>query len=111
MKPLTIHAKDKDDLKRLSNILLEHKFKLKVDGPNFTFFYKRVYGNWIYHLIFILLACFTSAWFLFGNLIIFLYCFYKKSQYILITTEIEDNGKKIDFDDFSLIDFNRKSFS
>lgn len=111
MKPLTIHAKDKDDLKRLSNILLGHNFKLKAEGSNFAFFYKRVYGNWIYHLIFILLACFTSAWFLFGNLIIFLYSFYKKSQYILITTEVEDDGEKIDFDDFSLIDLNRKPFS
>lgn len=110
MKPLTIYAKNNDEMNKLSEILEEHDFKLKIDGSNFVFYYKRVYGNWLYHLIFILLGCFTTAWFFFGNLAIFLYSFYRKSQYILITTETTNDGKKLEFDDFDKIDLNRKIY-
>ncbi|AGN16328.1 hypothetical protein [Methanobrevibacter boviskoreani] len=111
MRPLTIHAKNKEELDKFTDLLEENNFKLHSYDDNFSFLYKRAYGNWVAHLICIILAATLTAWFLFGNLVLFLYAFYRNSQYVLITTKLENDGEKLDFDEFNEIDLDRGSFS
>ena len=111
MKPITIHAKNKEELDKLTSILEENNFKLHSRADNFSYLYKRVYGNWVAHLICLILAATFSALFIFGNLALFLYSFYKNSQYVFITTRLDDGENKLEFDKFSDIDLTRGSFS
>ena len=111
MKPYTLHAKNKENMEELRELFIENGFKLNTEGDNFVFLFKRAYGNWVAHLIFIILACLVSALFIFVNLVIFLYYFYKKSQYVLITTKTTDNGEKIEFDKLEDVDLKRGKFS
>ncbi len=111
MKPYTLHAKNKKELEELRDLFIENGFKLNTEGDNFAFLFKRAYGNWIAHLIFIILACIISALFIFVNLVIFLYYFYKKSQYVLITTKLTNDGEKIEFDKLESIDLKKGKFS
>lgn len=111
MRSYSLYAKNNDELEDLKDLFLEHGFKLKTESDDFFFLFKKAYGNGLAHLIFLILALFVSALFIFGNLIIFLYYFYKKSQYVLITTRTTDNGEKIEFDKLENIDLNRGKFS
>lgn len=105
MKPKLYYAKNKD-IDPLVEKFLEKKYKIYSGDDNYVLLKKNNYGKLLYHAIPLLLALFTNYLFIFINLAYFLYSFFRKSDFILITSDKSDKeGKPLEFDDINDYDF------
>lgn len=99
MKPVILHVKNEADMEELSDILKKSKYNMKYREKNYILLKKKNYGNYILHGVFVLVGLFINSLAFILNVIYFGYCFLKKSNIILITTETKDDvGNEVEFD-------------
>lgn len=99
MKPTILHVNNHQDMDELVEILSESKYSIEYNETNYILLKKKNYGNLIIHGIFILIGLFLNVLAFILNVIYFSYCFFKKSNILLITTDtIDIDGNPVEFD-------------
>lgn len=105
MKPKMYYAKN-NNIDDLVQRFLDKKYKIYSEDNNFVLLKKNNYGKLLYHAIPLLLALFTNYLFIFVNLAYFIYSFFRKSDFILITSDkLDKEGNPLIFDDINHFDF------
>lgn len=98
MKPTILHVKNEKDMTELADILYDSKYKMEYREKHYILLKKKNYGHWLPHLIFIIIGLIFNSLAFILNVIYFSYCFFKKSNIILITTEtVDDEGNPVEF--------------
>ena len=99
MKPTILHVKNEKNMTELADILYASKYKMEYREKHYILLKKKNYGHWLPHLIFIAIGLIFNSLAFILNVIYFSYCFFKKSNIILITTEtVDDEGNPVEFD-------------
>jgi len=100
MKLDVIYSKNIEDMENKMNKLESFGFNEKSSEDNFILARKREYGNIYIHIIIFIIALLFFWIFIILSPIYFIYNIFKKSRYVLITTEKKDKeGNDLEFID------------
>jgi hypothetical protein len=95
-------ADNSDDMDRLSEELVENKFKIVDEDEKFILMRRRRFGNLLIHAICLIIALSCCGPVIFVNVIYFTYSYLWASPHVLITTEKEDDeGNPLEFNDMN----------
>lgn len=98
MSLFILKANDSEDMDRISEELLENKFKTIEKQDNFILMKRRRYGNVLIHVVCLIVALMFLSVAIFINVIYFTYSFLWASPNVLITTETKgEDGEDLQF--------------
>lgn len=102
MMPKIIHAKDYDIMCQLAELFEQSKYTVQNQDKNFILLKKRNFGNPLIHAVFLFIGLLFFYPAILVNVVYFAYSVFQKSNFVLITTETEDDeGNPLEFDDVS----------
>ena len=98
MKLFILKADDSKNMNRISEELLDNKFRITQQENHYILMRKKRYGNYAVHMFFLFFGLFVFQLLLIVNVVYFTYSLLWTSINVLITTEKnDDEGNSLEF--------------